>query len=190
MVIVKTKKLKFKEHVVEEKQLKLDLGAGKGGNTPEGFIPVDKIAFKGIMVVDLSKKWPWKNNSVDEARCSYMVHYLTTAERVNFINELYRVLKPGASCQIITPYWCANRAYADIQVQWPPVVEGWYPTLSKAWRDSQNAVDMSGMTCNFDQTLGYGMHPMIIHRNEEYKQHAVAFWKEAAQDLIATVTKV
>ena len=53
------KKLKFTE-VKPDPAIRLDLGAGKGAQTPDGFIPVDKHAFTGIKVVDLTKRWPWK----------------------------------------------------------------------------------------------------------------------------------
>jgi hypothetical protein len=77
----------------------------------------------------------------------------------------------------------------DVRVQFPPVSEGWFATLNKAWREGQNCVDQSGYTCDFDHTLGYGLHPQIVARNQEYQQNAVTFWKEAAQDLCATLIK-
>ena len=184
-----TRKLKFTEVAAEPKRLCLDLGAGKGAATPEGFIPVDKIPFKGIKVVDLTARWPWRANSVDEVNCSMLLNYLTAKERVHFFNELWRVLKPGAKAQITTPMWSSHRAYIDLQAQWPPVSEGFYHTLSKAWRDAQNSVDTSGLKCDFDATAGYGLHPAIVARNQEYQQNAVMWSKEAAQDLIATVIK-
>lgn len=185
-----TKKLKFKEQKPEDKLLKLDLGAGKCGNTPEGFIPIDIHKWKGVKVVDLRKRWPWKANSVDEVSCHYLVNYLTADERVHFANELYRVLKVGAKAQIVTPYWCAAKGWGDLRTHYPPVSESWFGYLSKAWREGQNWVDDTGYTCNFDATVGYGMHPVIVSRNEEYQRQAMSFWKEAVQELIATVTKL
>ncbi len=184
-----SKKLKFKEQA-ESKAIRLDLGAGKAQKTPEGFIPVDLYACKGVTVADLRQRWPWKNNSVDEAHAHYLVEYFTPKERVHFVNELYRVLKPGAQAQIITPYWCGNRAYGDIDVQWPPISESWFTMLNKSWREAQNSVKTSQYVCNFDAGLGYGLHPAIVVKNQEYQQHAVAFYKEAAQELICTLTKV
>jgi hypothetical protein len=184
------KKLKFKEQKPETKLLKLDLGAGKGGNTPEGFTPIDLCKWKGVKVVDLRKRWPWKANSVDEVSCHYLVNYLTATERVHFANELYRVLKVGSKAQIVTPYWCASKAYGDLRAQWPPVSESWFGHLNKGWRDAQNWVDTTGYKCNFDIGLGYGMHPSILSRNSDYQQQAVSYWKEAAQELIATITKL
>jgi hypothetical protein len=182
-------KLKFTEAKAEAKRLCLDLGAGKGATTPEGYTPIDKMPFKGITTVDLTKRWPWKANSVDEVNCSMMVHYLIPVERVHFFNELFRVLKPGSKAQIVTPMWSSHRAYIDPQANWPPVSEGFYHTLSKAWREGQNCVDTSGLRCDFDATAGYSLHPAIVSRNQEYQQDSVSWHKEAAQDLIATITK-
>jgi SAM-dependent methyltransferase len=184
------KKLKFIEHAPEPELLRLDLGTGKGASRPEGFIGVDINDWEGVEVVmDLRKRWPWKNESVDQVNANYLVHYFTPSERVHFANELYRVLKPGGTATIYVPHWAASRAYGDTGVQFPPVSEMWFMMLSKGWREAQNSVDVSGYTCDFAHTLGYGLHPVIVSRNQEYQQHAVTFWKEAAQDIICTLTK-
>jgi SAM-dependent methyltransferase len=172
-----------------KKALKLDLGTGKGKNRPEGFLGVDIIALPGVkFVADLTKKWPWKDNSVDEVHSNHFVEHLTSAQRVFFANELFRVLKPGSKATIIVPYWASCRAYGDMDHKWPPVSEVWFFHLNKAWRENENYVDLP-YTCDFDHTLGYGMHPGIISRNQEYQQHAITFWKEAAQDLCVSLTK-
>jgi hypothetical protein len=191
------KKLRFVESKPDP--VRLDLGAGKGLQTPDGFIKVDKIPGKGIKVVDLTKRWPWKANSVEEVHCAMLLQYLTPSERVHFFNELYRVIKPGqidengqqrGRVRIITPMWSAQKAYVDIGVQWPPVSEGFFHTLSKGWRNGQNCADVSGFTCNFDAVMGYNIHPAVAVRNEEFQREAASWSKEAAQDLIATLTKV
>jgi SAM-dependent methyltransferase len=183
-----TKPLKFSESKPDT-SIRLDLGAGKAQQTPDGFVAVDKNPYKGVKVVDLTKRWPWKANSVDEVNCSMVIHYLTPAERVHFFNELGRVLKPGAKAQFVTPMWSSHKAWIDTRAH-SPIGEGFYHTLSKAWREQQNEVDTWGLTCDFHSVIGYGLHPAIVPRNQEYQQDAVAWWKEAAQDLIATLTKV
>jgi len=185
-----TAKLKFVEAVPEADLLRLDLGCGKGANTPDGFVKVDKNDHKDVQVVaDLRGKWPWKSGSVDEVRANYVLHQLTMPERIHFLNELHRVLKVGGTAAIFTPHWCASRAYCDPDAQWPPVAEAFYPWTNKAWRDQQNVVN-DLFKCNFDHTLGYGMHQHLMTRNHEYQSHAFTFWKEAAQDLIVTLTKI
>jgi len=184
------KKLMFKKQLAEPVLLRLDLGAGKGRNTPDGFLKVDLVKAKDTRVVDLRKRWPWPSNSVDEVYTNYLLPFLTPRERVHFMHELYRVLKPGAKAQMITPYWAACKGYGDVTTYYPPISEAWYARLSQAWREAQNYTDPDGYTCNFDHTVGYGLHPSITSRNMEYQQHAVSFWKEAAQDMVATLIKV
>src|SRR5688572_13911022 len=107
--------------LIKEKEIKLDLGCGP--NKKEGFLGVDSIKFKGVDVVfDLATgRWPWKDNSVSEAHASHFVEHLDAKERTHFVNELYRVLKPGATAQIIVPHWASQRAYGDPTHKWPPV---------------------------------------------------------------------
>lgn len=131
---------------------------------------------------------PIEANSVDEVHCSHFVEHLTPAGRIAFINELHRVLKVGGSAAIITPHWASARAYGDLTHQWPPVSEFWYYYLNAEWR-KVNAPHNDGYTCDFDATWGYALHPSVALRNQDYQSHAVQFFKEAAQDLHATVTK-
>lgn len=46
-----------------------------------------------------------------------------------------------------------------------------------------------GYSCDFECTWGYGMHPTLQGRNTEYQQFALNFYKEAVQDIHATLTK-
>ena len=184
------KKLKFTEQQ-EPARVCLDLGTGKGAARPEGFVGVDKVKHKGVaQVVDLRKRWPWKASSVDEIHASHLLQYFTVRERIHFIHELYRVLKTGGKATVITPYWAACKAYGDLTGASPPISEAWYFRLNKAWREQQNYDDPDGYTCNFDHSLFYGMHHTVAVRNPEYQQHAISFWKEAAQDLCATLVKL
>jgi SAM-dependent methyltransferase len=168
--------------------MKLDLGAGK--NKKEGFIGVDSIAFEGVDIVhDLTQTpWPFEDNSVDEIHASHFVEHLTAPQRIAFVNECYRILKDGAKCTIITPHWASTRAYGDLTHQWPPVCEMWYYYLNKEWR-AINAPHNQDYQCNFDASWGYSMHPELLTRTPEHQTRALAFYKEAAQDLHATIIK-
>lgn len=190
------------------KLLKLDLGCGK--NKREGFHGVDCREFKGVdQVVNLVAPytpsrleeefgtglprpqyapWPWDTATVEEAHSSHFVEHLTAAERIHFVNELYRVLIDGGKCTLITPHWASCRAYGDLTHQWPPVSEFWYYYLLKSWREA-NAPHNDAYTCDFDVTWGYALRPDLAVRNEEFQQFALANYKEAATDLIATLVK-
>jgi len=168
--------------------LKLDLGCGKNKTAPD-WVGVDARKFEGVdLVHDLTKPWPWKNDSVDEAHCSHFLEHLDATERIHFVNELYRVLKPGAQCKLVTPDANSGRAYGDLTHKWPPVVSFWFYYLSREWR-AQNAPHNDFYTCNFAVGWGHSLRPDIAVRNQEYQQFALANFKEAAQDMIATLTK-
>jgi hypothetical protein len=179
--------------VKKNTEIKLDIGCGK--NKKEGFIGVDQYKMPGVdKVMDLRKKWPYKNDSVSEVHCSHFIEHLTGTERVHFLNELYRVLKKGAKVTLVTPHWASNRAYGDPTHQWPPVSEMFFYYLSKEWRKTQaphtdQEFNKDGYNCDFEATWGYSMHQSLVSRNQEYQQNALQFYKEAAQDTIATLTK-
>lgn len=174
--------------------MKIDLGCGP--NKKEGFIGVDRLDFPGVDYVCRvgSERLPFDDGSVDEAHASHFVEHLTAGERIQFVNELYRVLKVGGKATIITPHWCSARALGDLTHQWPPVSEFWFYYLRKEWRDA-NAPhcdithNSEGYDCDFEATWGYSLHPSLSARNTEYQQFAMANYKEAAQDLHATLTR-
>lgn len=98
-----------------------------------------------------------------------------------------------SSCALIFPHWASNRYYGDPTHKEPFSEMGFY-YLSKEWRSTQaphtdSAHNPHGYACDFEATWGYSLHQGLISRNAEYQQHALAYWKEAAQDIIATLTK-
>lgn len=186
------------------KLLKLDIGCGT--KKQDGFIGLDCIKFDGVdHILDVGReRWPFENESVAEGYTSHFVEHLDRFERIHFCNELYRVLIPGGKCTLIVPHWSSSRAYGDPTHQWPAVSEFWFYYLSRKWRlDDGNAphddekwwvkprhdFDPGGFKCDFDCTWGYGMHPTLQSRNAEYQQFALNFYKEAVQDVHATLTK-
>lgn len=173
--------------------LKLDIGCGP--NKREGFQGVDSIAFPGVdHVCDLKATWPFEDNSVSEAWSSHCLEHFTAMDRVHWMNELYRVLVPGGKCGIIVPHWASCRAYGDPTHQWPPVSEFFWYYLDRNWRkgnaphtDAEHLV--GGFNCDFEATWGYSMHPTWTVRNAEMQQFAMQNYKEAIQDMQATLTK-
>lgn len=47
-----------------------------------------------------------------------------------------------------------------------------------------------GFTCNFDVTWGFSLEPGVAMRNQEYQQMAMTYYKEACQDVIATLIAI
>lgn len=168
--------------------MRIDLGCGT--QKKEGFIGIDCRKFDGVDVVcDLGKDtWPFADETVEEAHCSHMVEHLKPGERIHFVNELHRVMKKGATAQIATPHWSSCRAYGDLTHEWPPVSEFWFFYLDKDWRAKQ-APHNDGYTCDFTATYGFGTGPAMNGRSVDYVTFAVTHYKEAAADMVATLTK-
>lgn len=184
---------KKSEIVTEPALLKIDLGCGP--HPKEGFEGADQYPFDGKVkhVFDLRKPWPWKDSSVIEAHSSHFVEHLTAEERCHFFNELDRVLAPGGKATIIVPHWASNRAYGDPTHQWPPVSEMAFYYLNRQWRDANaphtdKKVWPKGYDCDLEATWGYGMHPELAPRNQEYQQFAMQHYKEACLDTHITIT--
>ena len=180
--------------VVVPVEIKLDLGCGK--TKKEGFLGVDRRKFEGVDVVQdlLKTPWQWKDGSVAEIHMSHAMEHFTGLQRVQIVNEMYRVLRVGGKATVITPHWASNRAYGDFTHQWPPVAEMWFYYLSKTWR-ADNAPDndikwnKDGYSCDFECTWGYSIHPTFIPKNQEAQQFAMQFYKEAVTDMTATWIK-
>jgi hypothetical protein len=187
------KKKQDKVEAVKPTSLKLDLGCGP--NKKEGFFGVDIISFPNVdLVFDLKQPWPWEDNSVEEVHTSHFIEHLDANERIHFVNELYRVLKMEGKATMIAPHWASCRAYGDPTHKWPPISEFWFYYLQKEWRLANAPHDDFatcgyGYKCDFDVTWGYSLHPDVIPRNQEYQMIAMTFYKEACQDILATLVK-
>ena len=177
--------------------IRIDLGSGP--NPREGFIGVDSIKFndKTVVLNIGSDRWPWDDNSVEEAHCSHTLEHLTNFgdkwERVHFFNSLYRVLKPGAKCLLIFPHWASSRYYGD-PTHKEPISEWFAYYLSREWRavnaphaDKQH--NPNGYDCNFEVSWGNAEHPALANRAAEYRSYATQWYKEAILDLHCQLIK-
>jgi len=169
--------------------IKLDFGCGM--RKLEGFIGVDIKKFDGVdIVMNAGKdKWPWKDNTVEAIHGSHFIEHLTEEERIHFVNEAYRVLKPQGTLHLISPHWSSARAYGDLTHKWPPVCEWWPLYLDKQWRiDQKNAPHNDFYTCDFVGPSVFSMHPAIAGREPAYQAEATTFFKEAVQDIIINLS--
>jgi SAM-dependent methyltransferase len=167
--------------------VKLNVGCGR--EKKEGFLGVDARPFDGVDVVtDLTKPWPWADGEVEEIYASHIVEHFAGPDRIHFVNEAYRVLRPGGKMTVITPHWASCRAYGDLTHQWPPVSEFWFYYLAAEWR-TQHAPHNDAYTCNFESAWSYGLNGALAVRNQEFQQFAAGNYKEAINDVICTMTK-
>ncbi len=96
----------------------LNLNLGACDRRIPGFLSVD-IAPPADVIADLAQAWPWPDSSVDEVVAFDLFEHLP--DRIHTMNELHRVLKPGARATIEVP----NAAKGAGQWQDPTHKTGW-----------------------------------------------------------------
>jgi predicted SAM-dependent methyltransferase len=183
---------------VAPEPLRLDFGCGK--NKKEGFKGVDIRKWDGVdYVLNVAMEhFPWADGSVDEAHASHFIEHLTWPERIHFFNELGRVMKKGGKVTLIWPHQFSDRYWGD-PTHKQPMSPFALLYLNQEWRKTnaphvdfaQNDGDhmWHEYTCDFDHVISYSLAPWMAGRNQEFIQFAIAAYKEAAQDIMATLTK-
>jgi ubiquinone/menaquinone biosynthesis C-methylase UbiE len=170
-------------------ELRLDLGCGQ--NKQAGHIGVDSVKCDGVDVVfDFAsgKKWPWKDASVDGTVSSHFLEHLSGPQRMRFMDELYRVLKPGAQAQFVFPYWSSMRAIQDPTHAWPPLCETSFLYFNKQWRED-NKLSHYPIKCDFDFSYGYNLAADTANKNEETRRFQTQKYVNSVNDLMITLVK-
>jgi hypothetical protein len=106
------------------------------------------------------------------------------------MNELYRVLKPGAKATVVSPYWSSMRSIQDYTHEWPPVCEASFLYFNKNWREQNKLEHYLDASCDFDFTYGYGVsNSSFTSRSDETKAFAISHYNNVADDLQVVLTK-
>ena len=93
-------------NIEDKKGIRLDLGGGHSPNP--GFVNMDMFPYKGVDIVhDLEKfPWPLPDECVLVATASHLLEHINPHKGVfiNFMNELWRVMKPGGQFAFVVPH--------------------------------------------------------------------------------------
>ena len=166
--------------------LKLDLGCGQAKQ--EGFTGVDIAPLEGVDVVcDLfTFPWPFEDDSVDEVFCSHFVEHVP--DHIAFMNELYRIMKPGAQVRFVHPYLWNDRCFQDPTHRQFISEHRWY-YFAKDWREI-NKLEHYGITCDFGVN---NIFPLFAspwdQKNTETQQFAMRHYHNVINDLIVDLVK-
>jgi ubiquinone/menaquinone biosynthesis C-methylase UbiE len=125
---------------------------------------------------------------VDEISVSYYLAFIDGPERIRFMDECYRILKPEGKLLVKEAHWSGMDAVADPLVKWPPICEKSFMPFNKAWREASGRTHYP-IKCDFDFGYGMSMPNEIAQRNDEFKQFAIKHYNNAAVDLLVTLTK-
>lgn len=85
---------------------KLDIGCG--GSKEKDWIGIDILKFPGVDIIHDVETYPWPlpDNCIQIAKAVHMVEHINPAKFgfINFMNEIWRIMKPGGHLMIVTPY--------------------------------------------------------------------------------------
>lgn len=90
----------------------VELGCGKRKEIKEA-IGIDKIlSVHPNIVADLEKyPWPLKDNKFDLIICNHIIEHIEDITK--FMDEIYRIAKPGAILKGRTPHFTSPRSFDD-----------------------------------------------------------------------------
>lgn len=192
--MAKAKKVKEKLPE-EEKYVKVNLACGAGNE--EGWIGIDIADLPGVDIVhDLYVfPWPFEDESVDEIKCEQFVEHIPLRETeegldlfLAFFNEIYRILKPGGKCLVVSPYYSSMRAIQD-PTHRRFISEATFLYVNQEWLNREG-LGHYGVTADFDYVYGYNISsPEVAGRSEEARHWALAHWMNSADDIVVNLTK-
>jgi predicted SAM-dependent methyltransferase len=142
---------------------KLNLGCSDAHR--EGYVNVD-IAEPYDEYADLTKRWPWDDNSVSIILAYDIFEHLPN--KIHTLNEAYRVLKPGGLLDMVVPTTDGRGAFQD-------------PTHCSYWNLNSLFYLEHGNAHNTRFAKAYGMvHQFEIQGNPLHEKYDDEVWKMRA----------
>lgn len=174
--------------------IKLDVGCGS--NKREGFVGID-IAGGADIVHDLTNfPWPIADASVGEVHCSHVFEHIPGKLRGKFMDELWRVMAPGAGAVIIVPAYNSSRAVQDFTHEWPPICPASFYYFNKPWREINKLIHGAyDLVCDFSMEgprggqINGSVDPNWAQRELSVQQFAANHYLNVVMDFTALLVK-
>jgi len=172
--------------------IKIDLACGQ--NKQPDHIGVD-IAGDCDIKHDLFNNFPYpfEDNYADEIFSSHFIEhipmeYLNGKDKLFcFVDECYRILKPGGKLTLVFPSAMSTRAFQDpTHRRFIPAATAYY--FNKQWREV-NKLDHYNVICDFDFQIGEAINGNWINRSNDAKMFANQNYWNVIDDLWFIMTK-
>lgn len=141
--------------------------------------------------------YPFEDNSTDQIYSSHFIEHIPMEyvqidgkmkdKLFAFVDECYRILKPGGKLTLIFPCGKNDRAFQD-PTHRRFIVGNTVLYFSKAWRDI-NKLDHYNVNCDFDYVVGEAVNGNWTVRSNEAKAFAGAHYWNVVDDLHFILTK-
>ena len=174
---------------------KLDICCGN--NKTKGFTGIDIIGppdTQADIVHDVMKfPWPFKDNSIKEIFCSHYLEHVPRGDGYNdplfqFMDEIYRILKPGGLARFVCPYYTSVRAVQD-PTHLRFISEPMFQYFNQDWR-KLNKLEHYPVKCNFNIIkLDHAVSEEMTGKAQDaVAYNAMHFWN-VVHDLMVTIQK-
>lgn len=163
--------------------LRLDLACGN--RKKSGFTGVD-ICSAADIVCDLEKfPWPFADSSADDVYCAHYIEH--TKDLMGFFNELYRILKPGATAEIIAPYYSSIKAWQD-PTHLRAISENTFYYYNREWR-FVNKLGHYPIRTDFDHDSKFLLFPGWDEKDKEELKFAFRHYINVVDTIRTVLTK-
>lgn len=168
--------------------MKLDLACGI--KKQPGFIGVDQYPAEGVDIIwDLNKyPYPFVDGSVDEIYCAHFIEHVD--DLIKFMDELYRIMRVGATGVIIAPYWSHINAWRD-PTHKRAIADWTMFFFSRDWRMS-NQKDCYDIKTNFGVTFNISFDDTAEIRNmtDEQRMFALTHYINVASHITFNIMRL
>jgi len=106
---------------------------------------------------------------------------------IQFINEVYRILKPGGKVYLVAPYWSSHRSVGD-PTHVRPIADSTFWYVDKPWM-TENNLEHYGIKCDFEVKLTYYINNEMTLKSEQVRTRAFMHDLNAIEDIIIELTK-
>jgi hypothetical protein len=92
---------------------RLDIGCGS--RKQPGYIGMDIRKLPGVDIVHDAQKFPYPipSNSCHVVLLSHLWEHIEPKNRIDLVNEIWRIMKPGGQLQLSSPYYASFGATQD-----------------------------------------------------------------------------
>ena len=158
---------------------KLDLACGNSKR--EGFKGIDISKTDSTdYIMDLTK-YPWdiESDSVEELNCSHYLEHIphdinnpndTRDGLIQFMDEVYRILKPNGKATFQVPYLTSVRAFQDPTHQ-RFICKETFQYFNKEWMKVWN-LEHYNIKANFDATFSYFISNELTLKSKEIREQS------------------
>lgn len=178
-------------------EVKLDLACGNAKRDGYKGIDIVKTDSTDYVFNLLEFPWPIESESVDEINCSHFIEHIphdinnSNDKRdglIQFMDEMYRVLKPKGKVHIQAPYYTSMRAFGDpTHVRY--IADWSFLYYNREWIEA-NKLEHYNIKSNFDMKYSYLITNELSLRSEEVRNNAFQHDWNVIDDIIVELIKI